>query len=318
MPGSMKVSVLVPSWRRPDSLARCLDAFAAQARQPDELILALRADDDASRDMLAEQSLPFPVAVATPGRPGVSAALNAGFDRCEGDVIAVTDDDTVAHADWLERIEARFEADPTLGGLGGRDLIVSESGTPPEADEAVVGRILWFGRVVGNHHLGTGEMRNVDILKGANMAVRAAALGQRRLDPAFRGSGAEHHWEIDLSLGLKTDGWQLAYDPLILVDHYEAERYGGQREHAMSPEERFNAVHNQAYALLKHLSSGRRLVAVGYGLLLGTRADPGPLLALEQIVAGNPPREVATRSRVATAARLRAFGTWRRWRRSGR
>lgn len=314
----MKVSVLIPSWRRPESLGRCLAALAAQARPPDELVLALRAEDTASREMVAQRDLPFPVAVATPERSGVIAALNAGFDRCQGEVIAVTDDDTEPHAEWLQRIEARFTADPRLGGLGGRDLIVSEHDGPAATAEPVVGRVRWFGRVVGNHHLGSGEMRPADILKGANMAVRAAALGARRLDPAFRGSGAEHHWEIDLSLGLKADGWKLAYDPAVLVDHHEEARYGGQRENVMSAQERYNAVHNQTYALLKHLPLGRRLVAIGYGLLVGTRADPGPLLALEQIATGNPPREVAASLRVASAARLRAFATWRRWRRSRR
>jgi GT2 family glycosyltransferase len=311
----MKVSVLVPSWRRPASLARCLDALEGQARSLDQLVLAVRADDEATRALISARSLPFPVEVATPDRPGVIAALNAGFDRADGEVVAVTDDDTAPHADWLEQIVARFEAEPGLGGIGGRDRIVGEGGDPLAGADLVVGRILWFGRVVGNHHLGSGEMRDVDILKGANMAVRRRALGDLRLDPAFRGSGAEHHWEIDLSLALKAAGWRLAYDPAIQVEHFEAARHGGQREGLMSPQERFNAIHNQTYALLKHLPWGRRTIAVSYGLLVGTRANPGPLMAPILIAEGRRLGEVAARTRTATAARLTAFRSWWRWRR---
>lgn len=311
----MKISVLIPSWRRPDSLARCLDALEGQVRQPDELVLAVRADDDATRAMLSGRHPSFPVAVATPQRPGVIAALNAGFDRVGGGVVAVTDDDTAPHADWLQRIEARFRENPELGGLGGKDRIIAES-DDPAPPEPIVGRIRWFGRVVGNHHLGAGGMREVDIVKGADMALRCSAIAGRRLDPAMRGHGVELHWEIDLSLGLKTDGWKLAYDPAVQVDHYEEVRYGDQREELMSPRERYDAIHNQTYALLKHLPAGRRLVAVTYGLLVGTRANPGPLLALELLASGHSPREVVGRLRVATAARLAAFRTWCRWKRS--
>jgi GT2 family glycosyltransferase len=310
----MNISVMIPSWRRADSLRRCLDALDAQSRPPDELVLALRSDDEETLAMLSERQPPYRVVLATPEGPGVIAALNAGFDRAVGDLLAVTDDDTAPHRDWLKRIEARFSDDPGLGGLGGRDVIVDEDGDEATG-EPVVGRVLWFGRVVGNHHLGAGPMREVDILKGADMALRRRALADIRLDPAFRGEGAEHHWEIDLSLALKAAGWTLAYDPAVLVDHYEEPRYGGQREQLMSAEERFDAAHNQAYALLKHLPPARRALAVGYGLAVGTRADPGPLLAIALILTGRPPREVAGRSRVATSARLEAFRSWRRWRR---
>jgi GT2 family glycosyltransferase len=314
----MKISVLIPSWRRPDALARCLDALERQSRLPDELILSVRAEDAATQAMLAGRRSPFPVRVATPAEAGVIAALNVSLDRVEGDIVAITDDDTVPHHDWLERIEARFRDDTALGGLGGRDQIMEGGVAVKSASEPVVGRVRWFGRVVGNHHLGVGEMREVEILKGANMALRRNAVAQTRLDPAMRGPGAEHHWEIDLSLALRAAGWKLIYDPAVLVDHYQEARFGSQRGELMSAQDRYDATHNEAYALLKQLPLGRRLVAVGYGLLVGTRANPGPLLALALLVSGHPPREVASRMRMACLARLSAFKTWWRWRRSTR
>jgi glycosyltransferase involved in cell wall biosynthesis len=310
----LKLSVLIPTWKRPESLERGLRALAAQQRQPDQLVLIVREDDDATRALLAGRTLPFPLDVVAPPRSGVVAALNAGFDRADGDVVAITDDDTEPLPDWLGRIEAHFEADPKLGALGGRDLIVGTEDGGAGDDQLVVGTILWFGRVTGNHHLAAGPPRRVDIVKGANLAVRGAAIEHKRLDTALLGAGAEHHWEIDLSLAIEAAGWRLVYDPAVEVLHHEAERFGGQREERMSDEERFNAVHNQMLALLKNLSGSRRIVAAAYGLLFGTRADPGPLLALELVLRGIPRRQVAKRLKTATAGRRAALREWRRWR----
>jgi GT2 family glycosyltransferase len=312
----MKISVLIPSWRRPDSLARCIDGLEAQERRPDELVLAIRADDAETREMLAGRRPPFPLEIATPGAPGLLAALNTGFDRVTGEIVVATDDDTVAHPDWLARIERRFEADPRLGGLGGPDRMVLQADQPLVSADTGVGRVRWFGRVVGNHHVGAGEMRDVDLLKGANMAFRTSALGDRRIDTALRGGGTQQHTEIDLCLGLRRDGWTLAFDPAVRVDHYEEPRHGGERENQMSAAEHHNAIHNQTYALLKNLPPLKRLVTFSYGLLVGTRDNPGLLLAIERVLSRRPSASKSSSLRVNSSARLSALKSWWRRRRS--
>lgn len=309
---TLKVSVLIPTWRRPDSLLRCLQALVDQTRPPDELVLVVRNDDTATREALSGADLPFPCTCLPPSAAGVVAALNTGFDRVSGEVVAITDDDTEPMSDWLERIERHFQSDSRLGALGGRDRIVNCPEEGPGDPRLPVGQVRWFGRVTGYHHLGAGPPRPADIVKGANMAVRRTALGRKRLDTDLRGTGAEHHWEIDLSLAVKRAGWRIVYDPAVEVLHHEAERFGGQREHQMSCQERFDAVHNQTLALLKNLSGPRRAIAFGYTLLVGTRADPGLLLAAEQRLRGGRGQKVKNRLEIATRARRAAFRGWRR------
>lgn len=309
----MRVSVLIPTWRRPESLARGLEALRRQERKPDELVLVVREEDAATHELLAGIELPFATVVVAPPRSGVVAALNAGFDRASGEVIAITDDDTEPLPDWLARIERHFATEPRLGALGGRDVIVGSDSAGPGDESLPIGQVRWFGRVTGYHHLGAGPPRRVDIVKGADMAVRAAAIATKRIDTQLRGTGAEHHWEIDLSLAIEAAGWTLLYDPAVEVLHHEAERFGGQREELMSEEERFNAVHNQTLALARNLEGRRRLVAIAYALLVGTREDPGPALALESVLRrrGNA-GEVLARLRTATAARRAALRAARR------
>jgi GT2 family glycosyltransferase len=311
----MTIAVLIPSWKRPDSLSRCLDALERQVRRPDQVVLVVRADDAVTLKMLAAREAKLPIDVATPERPGVIAALNAGFDRAGCDLVAITDDDTEPHPDWLERIEARFEADPRLGGLGGRDRMPAEDGEGwEEPNDLAVGRVLWFGRVVGNHNFGSGPIREVDVLKGANMAFRRSAMAGKRIDTALRGQGAEHHWEIELCLALKAAGAKIAYDPAVLVDHYEEVRYDGQRSPEMSAEDHHNAVHNQTYSLLAHLPLHRSIPAFAYGMLVGNRDNPGVALTIEALLKGTSPRTALGRLRVTLSAHLSALGTWRRQR----
>jgi len=307
------ISVLIPGWKRPESLARCLDALERQSRLPDQVVLSVRADDTPTREMIAARKSPFPLDIATPERPGLLAALNAGFDRAEGDLIAATDDDTEAHPDWLERIVTRFDADPRLGGLGGRDRMPTEGGEGwEEPNDLPVGRVLWFGRVVGNHNFGSGEIREVDILKGANMSFRRSALGSKRIDTALRGCGAEHHTEIELCLALKAAGWKIAYDPAVMVDHHEEVRYDARRGPEMSLEEQHNAVHNRAYGLVKHLPLHRAIPGFAYGTLVGTRDNPGVAVTIKSILEGIPARKALSRLRVTLSAHLSALRTLRR------
>ena len=310
----MRISMLIPTWRRPKPLRRCLQALATQTRAPDQVVLVVRADDEETRGLLAGLELPYPVQVVEPPRTGVVAALNAGFDAVEGDVVAIADDDTEPLPDWLAKIEAHFEADPQLGGLGGRDRIVGSDEQPPvPADQLSVGTVLWFGRVTGNHHLAAGPPREVDILKGANMSWRTAALGTHRINPALRGRAAEHNWEIELSLAIQADGWRLVYDPEVELLHHEAPRPFGERERQMSAQERFDAVHNQTLALASHLRGARRLRALAYDFLFGTRQNPGPVLALETVLRRTAsPGETLGRLRVATRARFAALRQARR------
>ena len=60
-----------------------------------------------------------------------------------------------------------------------------------EGSRAVVGKLAWFGRLTGNHHLGVGGGREVDVLKGVNMSFRREAIADLRFDQRMRGSGAK-------------------------------------------------------------------------------------------------------------------------------
>src|ERR1700733_2845544 len=174
------IGVLIATYRRPNDLLRCLSALKRQTLPADDILLVVREEDAETKSNLDDYvSEALPIRVITVSTPGSVAARNAGLDACKTDILAIIDDDTSPHFDWLSRVMENFKNDPALGGLGGRDRCFD--GVPfDDRQEPIVGKIQWWGRTIGNHHIGFGKLREVDVLKGANMSFRAKAFANVR------------------------------------------------------------------------------------------------------------------------------------------
>lgn len=271
----MRITVLVPTYRRPKDLERCLVALQYQIRPADEILLVVRNTDDETHAFLKAFSFgTLPLRKVTVTVPGVVAAMNAGFGAAHGEIIAVTDDDAAPHPDWLKRIEAHFQANDQIGGVGGRDYVYLGTQLLDGA-EPVVGKLQKFGRMVGNHHLGSGTTREVDLLKGVNMSFRKQAVSGLWCDVRLKGTGAQVHFEAALSLSVKQRGWKLIYDPAIAVDHYPAQRFDEDGRERFSAIAAVNTAHNETLVLLDYFSPMRRFVYLIWAVLVGTRLTPG-------------------------------------------
>lgn len=301
----MTISVLVPTYRRPDDLERCLAGIAAQIRPADQVVAVAREDDQPTWRVLRAWQDRLPLQTVSVSEPGVVHALNMGVEAVVGELVAITDDDAVPRPDWLARIELSFAADPKIAGVGGRDWVHNG----PEVDAGqrrLVGRVMWFGRVVGNHHLGVGLPRDVDILKGVNGAYRTELLRCLRLDARLRGQGAQVHWEVALGLELQRRGWRLVYDPEIAVDHYPAARADIDQRGQFVSEATFNSAYNLYWALATHMITGpRRSAALLWQRWIGTPLEPGRIRHLIARLRGRS--EVVARARAASAGRQAAL-----------
>lgn len=239
--------------------------------------MVVRDTDAETWTFLATYDLTLlPLRTLTVSIPGVVAAMNIGLEAAQGDIIAFTDDDAAPHTDWLERIEKHYLSDSSIGGVGGRDWVyhgpelVLEDGA-----KEVVGKVQWFGRVIGEHHLGVGEAREVDLLKGVNMSFRRTAIAGRRFDQRMRGTGAQVHFEVAFTLGLRKAGWKLIYDPKVAVDHFEGKRFDEDQRHKFNDIALINAIHNETLILLEHFTPLQRAFFVVWSVLVGTRVSPG-------------------------------------------
>jgi ubiquinone/menaquinone biosynthesis C-methylase UbiE/glycosyltransferase involved in cell wall biosynthesis len=282
----LRLSVVVPSYRRSESLARCLDGLARQEQAADEVIVVARADDAATLSVVQAAGR-LRVRAVEVRASGLLAALHAGARAATGDVVAFTDDDAVPRPDWVRRLHDHF-ADSAVGAVGGRDVIPGDAGD----ETRDVGRITSWGRLVGNQHLAIGGPRTVDVLKGVNIAFRRGALA---LPCELRGRGAQVHCEISMCAWARAGGWRVVFDPAVVVDHLPAPRPSGDHRVPDRQDVRaaaFNLV--LAIATFYPALAWRRAV---YGLLVGDRMTPGVLRAAVATVRGE--RQVR---RIAPAA----------------
>ncbi len=156
----------------------------------------------------------------------------------------------------------------------------------------VVGRIPRIGSHVGNHHLGFGDPREVDMVKGVNGSYRVAAIRDIGFDERLRGTGAQVHWEISLGIALRRRGWKLLYDPQVAVDHFLAPRFDEDQRNAFNPLAVRNMAYNEALVRLEYLRPFERMLFLLWATAVGNRELPGLVQLLRFLPAQ---REVAVR-----------------------
>jgi glycosyltransferase involved in cell wall biosynthesis len=302
----MNITVVVPTYRRSKDLSRCLEALRRQIRPANEVLVVVRDTDAETWAFLEGINLePLRLSTVKVMVSGVVAAMNIGLSAASGDIIVFTDDDAGPHNDWLKRIEAHFQSDDCIDGVGGRDWVYFGEQPYNGTERKVVGRVQWFGRVIGNHHLGIGPPREVDILKGVNMSFKRTAITTLRFDERMRGTGAQVHFEIAFCLALRQAGGKLIYDPLVAVDHFRGQRFDEDNRDRFNSLAVTNAVHNETLILLEYLTPAQRFAFLLWAILVGTRGALGFLQCLRFL-----PSEglLAGRKLLATL-----WGRWQGW-----
>jgi len=299
----VSISVVIPTYGRPADLLRCLLALEHQQVHPREVIVVCRRHDAPTRVALERLGSSLPLTVEVIDAECQSVAMNAGVAVATSPVVALTDDDAAPRPTWIAGLQSHH-MQPGVGAVGGRDLVHTPEGML-ERTVADVGVVKWYGRRVGNHHLGTGAARDVDFLKGVNLSIRRDLW---RLDERLQGTGIQMHWEMDVSLAVVGRGLRVVYDPSLIVDHYPAARIGSldQRTHRARAVVRHEA-HNETLAPLKWLPLPRALVTLAYDILVGRPTTPGLVRSAVAMARGE--RDVARFMLAALAGRWHAVAT---------
>ena len=117
---SPRVSVVIPTHSRPQLLARCLEALAAQTLRRGDYEVIVVSDGPDARTRATVRRSAFPVRhVELDRRSGPAAARNAGWRAAVSPIVAFTDDDTVPEPGWLAvgLAEIASGADAVTGGI---------------------------------------------------------------------------------------------------------------------------------------------------------------------------------------------------------
>jgi glycosyltransferase involved in cell wall biosynthesis len=143
-PAHPLVSVVVPTYRRPELLRRCLTALHAQTLPPDRYEIVVvddGLDGDTRREVESWNHATGGPAIRYLTSPapqrGPAAARNIGWRAARGEIIAFTDDDCHPLREWLEAGVAPFR-DRALSGAWGR-IVVPISPDPTDYERNTAG-----------------------------------------------------------------------------------------------------------------------------------------------------------------------------------
>jgi glycosyltransferase involved in cell wall biosynthesis len=183
-----RISVCICTFRRPDLLARLLDALSAQVVSPGFSFDVVVVDNDERRT--AETTVrtfacrsTVPITYDCEPERNISLTRNRAVRDASGDLIAFIDDDEYPAPDWLSRLHTTLTTSGADGVLG---PVVADF--PPGAP-----RWLERARVFDRRRLATGARIAEGDARTGNVLLRRSLFRNHEcwFDPAFGRTGGE-------------------------------------------------------------------------------------------------------------------------------
>lgn len=252
----LSASVVIPTYNRPDDLARCLASLVGQTRRPDQVIVI----DDGALDVVpgaeALSAAGIELIYRRKTAPGVTESRNLGIALARGAIVFLSEDDVILEPGYVDAILTVFETDPdgAIAGVGG--IVTNERRGPlssllrqiiyvPLYLSAVnEGRMLrsGFAGEYGESPLAIRHVRDVDFLIGGVSAFRRDRLTGIEFSNRFRSTtGYGQGEDKDFSLRVARRG-RLVVQPGARLTHHPAQKH------------KFNQrVRGRAVIISKHL-----------------------------------------------------------------
>ena len=245
---SLPVSIVIPTYRRGESVVRTLREIATMPH-PAEILLIDQtevhpAEIERELDVL-EQQLPIRRIDLSP--PSIPAAMNRGLLESRNEIVLFLDDDATPGAGLLEaHVEAHRDSD--TGAVAGR--VLQPEGRVPRRRSGGWLEDLEFD-------FSSSEPAAVRNVMAGNLSVdRSAALGVGGFDENF--VGVAYRFETDFAWRLTAAGHKILYVPEAVI-HHRREPSGGTRtfgDHRRS----LSPAHSVGdyYFALRHLQGSAR------------------------------------------------------------
>lgn len=240
--GPPRVSILMVTYGNWDLTALCLASLQRLAGPtPFELIVVdnCSPDDTQARLLAVEQSglLPLRVVCNRQNR-GFAAANNQAAELARGDVLLLLNNDTIVTTDWLDRLLAVLDEDPTVAMVGPRTNSCGNEAALGTSYEAVADMFAFASRYTDAHR---GGRKEPDMLTLFCTAIRTSVW--KEVGGLDEGYGLGMFEDDDLTMAVR----RLGHRVLLCEDAY-VHHYGGAAFGKLSPRKYLRLFfHNRRY-----------------------------------------------------------------------
>jgi glycosyltransferase involved in cell wall biosynthesis len=216
------LSLVIPTYRRPDDLMRCLASVQEQTLQSFELIVVDNSPDADLSAGVRTFNTSARVRARYVHEPdlGLHNARHTGAREATGGVLVFTDDDAVFDPNWLEAYARGFDEHPEMAAAAGRVLPLWETTPPAWLCAAIQADPRMFPPLSLLDLSPEFQLTPDGILFGVNMAIRRDVLfAAKGFNPEIFGD----RWLGDGETGLNRKLWAMrqliGYLPDALVHH---------------------------------------------------------------------------------------------------
>lgn len=215
-----RASIVVPTYRRRESVRRLLLALRDQSAEPGafEVIVVIDGSEDGTAEMVAGLAVPYELRAISKANGGRAAACNAGIAAARGDLLIILDDDMEPGREFVAAHLRAHAGEARLGVLGAVPIVVEETSS----------RVTRYVAAKFNAHLeqlrAGAAIRFRSFYSGNFSIARRLMVEVGGYDEAFRIYGNE---DTELSLRLLRSGVELRYDPGAVARQYYEKDFPG-------------------------------------------------------------------------------------------
>jgi len=130
-PPTLAVDIVINNYNYARFLVNAIESACAQTHPQTRVIVVDDGSTDESRQLL--RGYDEKVAVVLKENGGQASALNAGIERCDGDVVLFLDADDTLRPEAAARVAAAFAADDTVAKVQFRMEVIDAKGRPTGA-----------------------------------------------------------------------------------------------------------------------------------------------------------------------------------------
>jgi GT2 family glycosyltransferase len=206
------ITVVIPTYRRPEALARALAGLAAQADPPPYEVLVVDNDPEPHEPLQLTEG----VRVVQEPTAGAAAARNRGIAETRTELLAMLDDDVVPEPGWLRSLAA-----PVIAGradlVGGKVVLDPRVIRPVWLDKQVEEYLTALDLGPREAELGRDESLLTASLLTRTVLLREVGGFDTRLGP----SGGDHLVGDDVHVvrALRAAGARATWVPDAVVVH---------------------------------------------------------------------------------------------------